>query len=77
MTALYALFGFVASLLLLLCLLGLEPSYPIVGSLARRALGLREAPPSSTEAEAKPAADTTESEAAEKDEAVPTEEKTD
>ena len=81
LTALYALFGFVASLLLLLCLLGLEPSYPIIGGLTRRALGLREAPPSSTEAEAKDDAtldaNEAENEATENDEAVSTEEKTD
>ena len=41
LTVLHGLLGFVAILLLILCLCGLEPSYPIVGGLARKALGLR------------------------------------
>jgi len=35
------LLGFVAFLLMVLCLIGLEPSYPVVGYLARKVLGLR------------------------------------
>ena len=41
LTALQALCGFVATLVMLLCLFGLEPSYPLVGLLTRRLLGLR------------------------------------
>jgi len=36
-----AAFGFIAFLLILLCLVGLEPSYPLVGFVTRRVLGLR------------------------------------
>jgi hypothetical protein len=41
LSILHAFFGFGAFLVLLLCLLGLEPSYPFAGLLTRRILGLR------------------------------------
>jgi uncharacterized Tic20 family protein len=55
LTIAYALFGFVASLLLLLSLFGLEPSYPVVGALTRRSLGLRSSSPAKTADEEAPA----------------------
>ncbi len=38
---LQAFLGFIALLLMILCLVGLEPSYPLVGFITRKILGLR------------------------------------